>query len=272
MLRKVLLFEMHRKSFEMSREKPVVSIIIPAYNAEKWIRRSIDSVLIQDYPHKEIIVVDDGSGDDTAVVVQSYKDKVSYIHQENRGPGAARNTGASVARGKYLMFLDADDEYLPGIIKKMVEGFDVFPNADAGMFGCQKYESGKATFAHKLDEDHITAVDDFFRIKMKYGIPCTDSFICKKDVFNKIGGYPTAIIRGEDRKFFVCLGGGYNWFFVPEYGAINHSSQIDTTTQNTPIDPYVRIDTLILSQEEIESLIKPELRESFALYQQVLVK
>ena len=256
----------------MSQEKITVSIIIPAYNAETWIRRSIESVLRQDYPDKEIVVVDDGSTDSTAVAVNAYKDQVRYIRQENKGPGAARNAGASHARGEYLMFLDADDEYLPGIVKKMVEGFDAFPDADAGMFGCQQYNSGKAVLAHTFEEDHITAVDDFFRIKMKYGVPCTDSFICRKDVFFEIGGYPTAINRGEDKKFFVCLGGRYKWFFVPEYSAICYSSPMTTTTQNSPIDPYVRIDSLILSREEIKSLIRPELRKSFVKYQQVLVR
>lgn len=255
----------------MNQEKPTVSIIIPAYNAERWIHRSIESVLRQDYPDKEIIVVDDGSTDNTAAAVEAYQDQVRYIRQENAGPGAARNTGAAEARGKYLMFLDADDEYLPGIVRKMVEGFDVFPDADAGMFGCKKL-SGKEVFTHTFEEKHITEVKDFFRIKMKYGTPCTDSFICRKDIFLTMGGYPTEINRGEDRKFFICLGGGYKWFFVPEYGALYHSSTTETTTQNTRIDPYIRINSLILSREEIESLIKPELRESFALYQQVLVR
>ena len=256
----------------MSQEKPIVSIIIPAYNAEKWIRRSIESVLAQDYPYKEILVVDDGSADNTAGVVKSYGDQVRYIRQENRGPGAARNTGAAAASGEYLMFLDADDEYLPGIMKKMVEGFDVFPHADAGMFGCRKLDSGREVFAHTFEEQDITAVEDFFSIKMKYSTPCTDSFICRKDVFFKVGGYPTEINRGEDRKFFVRLGGWYNWFLIPEYGALYHSSQAATTTQSTPIDPYIRIDSLILSREEIQLMIKPELRKSFAKYQQELVK
>lgn len=252
---------------------PIVSIIIPAYNAARWIHRSIESVLHQDYPHIEIIVVDDGSEDNTSSVVKSYNGKVRYVHQENKGPGAARNTGANESSGEYLMFLDADDEYLPGIVKKMVEGFVVYPDADAGMFGYIR-KSGSDKFPHPVQftEDQITWVKDFFEIKLNYSIPCTDSFICRKDIFLEVGGYTTAINCGEDKKLFICLGGKYNWFFIPEYGAVYHSSKTATTTQNTPIDPYLRIRSLILSEEEIREWIRPDLRKNYNKYHQFIVK
>ena len=86
-----------------------VSIIIPTYNRAYLICEAIDSILNQIYQDIEIIVVDDGSTDNTAEVLQRYKDKITYIKQENEGPGDARNRGIAEASGKYIAFLDSDD-------------------------------------------------------------------------------------------------------------------------------------------------------------------
>ena len=89
-------------------EKPLVSVIIPVYNGAKYIAEAIESVCVQNYEPFEIIVVDDGSTDDTPSVVQSFKD-IRYMRQENNGCAAARNNGITESRGKLLAFLDADD-------------------------------------------------------------------------------------------------------------------------------------------------------------------
>lgn len=89
---------------------PLVSIIIPAYNAEKFITEAIDSSVNQTWPNKEIIVIDDGSSDNTLHVAQQYAaDCVKVYSQSNRGASVARNKGLSLAKGKYIQFLDADD-------------------------------------------------------------------------------------------------------------------------------------------------------------------
>jgi len=90
-----------------------VSVVIPAYNCARYISRAIESVLAQTHPADEIIVVDDGSTDDTAAVVRQYGSAVRYIYQNNAGPSAARNTGINAARYPWIAFLDADDEWLP---------------------------------------------------------------------------------------------------------------------------------------------------------------
>ena len=87
----------------------MISIIIPAYNAEKYIERSINSVLNQSYPDIELIVVNDGSTDRTSKILESYGDKIRYFYQENRGVASARNLGIEIANGNYIAFLDSDD-------------------------------------------------------------------------------------------------------------------------------------------------------------------
>jgi glycosyltransferase involved in cell wall biosynthesis len=92
---------------------PKVSVIIPAYNGERYIKQAIDSVLRQTYLDREIIVVDDGSTDNTREILESYGGRLNWIAQENQGVAASRNTGLKLARGEYIAFLDQDDIFLP---------------------------------------------------------------------------------------------------------------------------------------------------------------
>lgn len=92
---------------------PLVSIIIPTYNRSKYICRAIDSALAQTYPETEIIVIDDGSTDDTPSVLKPYMPKIKYVHQQNGGISAARNRGIKESAGKYIAFLDSDDQWAP---------------------------------------------------------------------------------------------------------------------------------------------------------------
>ncbi len=101
---------------------PIVSIIIPVFNGEAFIGRAIESCLSQDYENVEIIVVDDGSTDSTSSIINSYvkRGTVRYVYQENAERSAARNHGVRICSGKYIQFLDADDELLPEKISTQV--------------------------------------------------------------------------------------------------------------------------------------------------------
>lgn len=90
-----------------------ISVIIPTYNRREFLARAIDSVLDQSWQDFELIVVDDGSTDDTARSVAGYGGRVRYLYQENRGPAAARNTGVRAAEGELIAFLDSDDRFAP---------------------------------------------------------------------------------------------------------------------------------------------------------------
>ena len=108
-----------------------VSIIIPAYNAQNWVGRAIDSVLAQSYRNVEIVVINDGSGDGTEQVCMRYGEKIRYYRQANAGVSAARNYGIQLARGEVIGFLDADDELLPTMVELLSKPLLDYPDAAA---------------------------------------------------------------------------------------------------------------------------------------------
>jgi glycosyltransferase involved in cell wall biosynthesis len=121
------------KSERDEPREPLVSVVIPCYNQAHFLKEAIESVLKQSYPHYEIVVVDDGSSDETSEVAGSYE-RVRLIRQENRGLAEARNTGIKHSEGDYLVFLDADDRLLPDALAVGVESFDSHPEC-AFVFG-----------------------------------------------------------------------------------------------------------------------------------------
>lgn len=106
--------------------KPVVSVIIPSYNHGRFVERAIDSALAQSVPC-EVIVIDDGSTDDTQQRLARYGDRIRNIHQANRGLAASRNLGISLAKADLIAFLDADDEWLPEKLARQVAAFEAHP-------------------------------------------------------------------------------------------------------------------------------------------------
>ena len=119
-------------------KEPLVSIIIPFFNSERYIRQCLDSVVRQSHSNLEIICVDDGSKDSTSEIIEGYNDeRIMIIRQENQGPGAARNTGMDACTGEYILFLDSDDYLHPEMIKKMI---DKVKSEKCSMVMCKAFE------------------------------------------------------------------------------------------------------------------------------------
>lgn len=115
-----------------------VSVIIPTFNRATVIGKTIESVLAQTYPNVEIIVVDDGSTDDTRETLSRYGDRVHYIYQQNAGPSAARNRGARASQADYITFLDSDDLLLPTKLERQVAFLDTHPDVDIVLCGWRR--------------------------------------------------------------------------------------------------------------------------------------
>src|SRR5919112_6190031 len=116
---------------------PLVTVVIPCYNQAHFLGEAIESVLSQSYRNFEIIVVDDGSTDETSEVASRYEE-VRLIRQENRGLSGARNTGIRDSQGEFLVFLDADDKLLPGALEAGLRCFEAHPECEF-VFGDFRY-------------------------------------------------------------------------------------------------------------------------------------
>ena len=122
--------------------KPLVSILIPCYNCEKWLAETLESALVQTWKNIEVIVIDDGSTDETQAVIGNIKHpKLRYIYQHNQGVSAARNHGIYVAKGELIAFLDADDSFLSNKLIQQREMFVADPSLGLVQSGWQKVEA-----------------------------------------------------------------------------------------------------------------------------------
>ena len=104
----------------MNESNPLVSCIVPVYNGERYLRSALESIFAQDYRPLEVIVVDDGSSDKSAVIAQDFK-QVRYMHQTNQGVATARNAGLAAARGEFIAFLDQDDLWMSDKLSIQIE-------------------------------------------------------------------------------------------------------------------------------------------------------
>jgi glycosyltransferase involved in cell wall biosynthesis len=115
----------------MEKKKPVtlISVIIPAFNRGWILEESIESVISQDFTDYELIIVDDGSTDNTQIILDKYRERLITIRQKNRGVSGARNRGIAAASGRYIAFLDSDDLWLPTKLSRQVDYFNTHPDA-----------------------------------------------------------------------------------------------------------------------------------------------
>jgi len=118
--------------------EPKVSIIIPTYNQSQYLEEAMESVLNQTYQNIEIIIVDDGSTDNTSEVVKSFDNKIIYIPQKNKGASSARNAGIKKAQGQYVAFLDSDDMWIKNKLEKQIKFIQ--NNPEIGLLGTGCYQ------------------------------------------------------------------------------------------------------------------------------------
>lgn len=175
----------------LSSPLPFVSIIIPVYNGEKYIREAIESVLQQHYQPLEIIVVDDGSIDGTARLVENLGQKVRYFYQSNRGPSACRNQGLGLSRGEFIAFLDADDLWPPQKFEKQIPHLLENPEVDVVLGRIQCIES-----SDKGESGFQISQNTFIDVHLGSGI-------FRKSVFKKVGDFDETLRYSEDHDWFL---------------------------------------------------------------------
>lgn len=182
----------------------MISVVIPLYNKEKSIAATLQTVLNQTFTDYEIVIVNDGSTDNSVAEVEKVQDaRIRLIHQQNGGVSAARNRGIEEAKGELIAFLDADDEWKPEYLATQYNLFQKYP--ECSVFACN-YEfhdtegTVMPTVIHKLPFVGETGIlTNYFEVASCSTPPiCSISIMVKKNVMQAIGGFPIDIKSGED--------------------------------------------------------------------------
>lgn len=254
---------------------PLISIIVPVFNAARFLPMCLDSVLNQDFTNWEILLVDDGSTDESPLIIESYATKDARIHtlfKKNGGVSSARNLGMDNAKGEWIIYLDADDrlkhnalsqmESRTGGVDSVFGGYEVFD------------EEGKLTYAiqnrHECELDKYQALELLFRPWHYRALGAVWAKLFKLSVIRDNGlRFNESIHIGEDRLFvfeFLCHAGGVNYFTAPVYEYVeNPTSAMASYNKGknshfiTDLDAFLEMERCIKflpNHEEVLSLLK----------------
>ena len=196
---------------------PLVSVVMPSYNTARYIQEAIESVLAQDYPHKELIIIDDGSTDGTPDLVRGYGDRVTLITQQNQGSAVARNAGLQAARGEYIAFLDSDDVWLPGKLSAQVQHLERHPEIGMVFARWQVWKpDGNGRFPPMQEAAPTTApnpatppgiVPDrsgwLYNRLLFSSLLHTITVMARRSLVDAVGPFDTELKRGQDYDYWL---------------------------------------------------------------------
>lgn len=252
----------------------LVSIIIPAFNAQDFIAETLDSVLAQTYPNIEVIVVDDGSTDQTAQIVQSYGTQVQYFYQPNSGGCAVpRNTGIKRSSGEFLCFHDADDIMLQGRISSQVDFMQRNPHlglvfCDYRNFSLQKGEFPQSHFQtcprlwHLLRDKTELVIENPCLHLVHENFGCAGSLIVRRFIFEYEAGFNPDLEASEDFYFYFRQARHFRVGVVNKVGMLRRlHTQNMTSNLLKMLSCQIQTRTLLRDSEE-----DPEVRRCLSRF------
>jgi glycosyltransferase involved in cell wall biosynthesis len=195
---------------------PLVSVIIPTYNRADLLPEAIRSVLSQTITDFELIIVDDGSSDDTRQLVETFADpRIRYIYQENKGISGAMNTGLGAARGDYIARLDSDDRWLPTILAEQLAIFEAHPEIGIVYAKAQAMDINGNPMAQTLGAPgHFPG--QTFKSLLYGDFGSAISTLVRRECYERIGGYDTHLKANEDWDVWIRLARYYPFYFLDQ--------------------------------------------------------
>lgn len=235
---------------------PKISVVIPLYNKERYIKNTIESVLNQNFTDFEIIVVDDGSTDRSLEIAKQFKqDFIKVFSQENQGVAIARNTGAQAGSGEIIAFLDADDLWLPNHLAEIDTLYQEFP--EAGFFATayrikvNKYQY-PVTYSFK---ENYSLLQPYYRYDKGRALFYTSNFAIKKTVFEKEKGFRQGI-DGEDTEFFIRIGQKYALAYSKHITMIHIQEAENSLFSRYKFEKKINLLQLFKDAEQSDSALK----------------
>ena len=183
---------------------PKVSVVMPVYNGEKYIRQSIDSILHQTFKDFELLIINDGSIDNTRIIIDSYAvvdPRVKVFHRKHEGVSAASNFGLETAIGEYIARLDSDDIATPERLEVQVKYLDEHPDIDlVGSYFRAFYEDGR-----EIDVVISTSNEELQKILPQMNQLGHSTIIMRRCIIEKVGMYDTSFALAEDYEYYLRI-------------------------------------------------------------------
>jgi glycosyltransferase involved in cell wall biosynthesis len=175
----------------------LVSCIVPAFDAERFVAEAIHSILAQTYPRREVIVVDDGSTDGTPAALATFGARIRVIRQENQGPSAARNRGLQESRGAFIAFLDADDLWVEDKLDAQMGRFRERPALELCLAHTRSF------WIPELADEARRLTDHPYHRERLVFLP--SSIVARRELFERVGGFDPALRHGEDTDWVIRM-------------------------------------------------------------------
>lgn len=200
----------------MNIKSKFVSVIIPNYNYGKFISASVESVLSQTYKNIEVIVVDDGSKDDSLEILKRFGNKIRVVQQKNSGVSAARNHGVSLSNGDLIAFLDADDIWLPEKLERQIEKFNA--DSEVGLVHCSMIliDQENKPIGENNNGQEGWVSEDFLRFESGVVVGAGSTALVKRQIFDEVGGFDLRLSTAADWDFCYRVSRKYKLGFVTE--------------------------------------------------------
>jgi glycosyltransferase involved in cell wall biosynthesis len=250
------------RSFSADAPAPKVTVVIAAYNAERFIGQTLDSVFAQTLHEVELIVVDDGSTDDTAAILRTINDRrLSVLRQPNGGVSAARNAGLALARAPYIFFLDADDVLVPDALQRMVAALDENPDRVACFAHHIRIAEDGAELSRRTDLPlkMFPATETLRNLVAKNFIVC--GAICiRTEAARRVRGFNPELKWGEDWEFWCRLAVLADFVAMPNDIVLmyrQHRGSANFRWRNSPIRPDYKAIDAVYSNAAIQQRLPP---------------
>jgi len=222
-------------------KKPLVSVIIPTYNRGWIVKEAIDSVLEQDFPDYELIVVDDGSVDNTAAILKAYRKKITVLRQDNQGVSAARNYGIAAASGRLISFLDSDDLWLPPKLSIQVKFFNDHPEAVINQTQERWFRNGVRV---NPKQRHHKFSGMIFERSLALCLVSPSAVMIKKRLFKTVGFFDENLPACEDYDLWLRISCRYPVHLIEAPLIIKRGGHDDQLSKAAGLDKY-RIQSLV---------------------------
>ncbi|KKH27280.1 hypothetical protein DU37_05645 [Methanosarcina mazei] len=251
-----------------------ISVVVPLYNKELYVERAITSILNQTFQDFEIIVVNDGSTDNSAKVVMNIIDsRISLIQQENGGVSKARNTGIQESKSELIAFLDADDEWMPGFLEKILKLRSKYPSAGIYAMSMKNEYIDSVLVTHPELKDLVPEeglLTNYFKIYKKgIGIFCSSSVAIPKNILLEYDGFKVGFWWGEDVDLWGRIALRYPIAYSSSVGAFYRQEVMNSAVKKRAT---VDVHPFVLSANEaiINNKVPTNFREDVKEYVQFL--